>query len=116
MKPKILKQQGLAFFQLSSHLFSFGSNAIGAESYVLFGSQLLIQKHAESLGHGLEAHLGIGLSLGPAEMRGENHSGPTAQSIFNSWQRLADTRVLHYAAVFERDIEVDTHEHALVRQ
>src|SRR5438477_1715565 len=78
MKPKILKQQGLAFFQLSSHLFSFGSNAIGAESYVLFGSQLLVQKHAESLGHRLETHPGIGFSsLWPSDsacFRSEEHT------------------------------------------
>jgi hypothetical protein len=110
MKAKVLQKQGLALFQLQSHFFRLGSNAIRAESHVLAARQFLIQNHAQPLRHRLQTHLGIGLALGPSQMRGQNQPRPVPQRVLNRGQSFADTRVIHDASIFQRNIEVDAHE------
>src|ERR1700751_2684642 len=39
-----------------------------------------------------------------------------AQGIFNGWQSLTNPRVIHHAAVVERHVEIDAHEHAAIVQ
>ena len=116
MKTKIFQQQGLALFQFSRHLFGFWSNAIGTEADVLAGGQILVQKHAQAFGHRFEAHLGIGLALGAAEMGDQDQSGAVAQGILNGRQSFADASVVHDAAVFERDVEVNAHQDAVIAE
>src|SRR5581483_5466789 len=63
--------------------------------------------------HGLQAHLGIGLALGTAQVRGQDQARAVAQGIFDSGQSLTDAGVVHDAAVVEGYIEIDAHEHTV---
>ena len=73
---------------------------------------------AEQLGEraatGLQAHLGIGLALRPAEVRGQDDGrAPAFERVLDRRQRRADARVVADDAVLERDVEVDADEDAL---
>ena len=110
VEAQVLEQQRLALFQLGGDFFGFRANALGTEANVLAARQLLIEQHAQPLGHRLQAHLGIGLAFGPAQMRSQNQARSMAQSIFDGGQSFADARVVHDAPVFERHVEVNAHE------
>ena len=47
-------------------------------------------------------------------MRGKNEAGAVTQSVLDGGKSFTDASVVHDAAVFERDVEVDTHEDAMV--
>ena len=114
VEAEVLQQQGLALFQLPGHLLGFGADAVGAESYVFSARQFLVQQHAQTLGCRLEAHRGIGFSLGPAEMGDQNQPCSVAESVFDGGEGFADAGVVDDAAIFERDVEVDAHEDAVI--
>jgi hypothetical protein len=44
----------------------------------------------------------------------QNHPGTVPQRIFNSGQSFADTGVVNNAPVFERNIEVNAHQDAVI--
>ena len=48
MEAQILQQQGLALFQPSGHLLSFGADAFGAEAHVFAARQFFVQQHAQA--------------------------------------------------------------------
>src|SRR5260370_25683623 len=58
----------------------------------------------------------MGLAFGPAQVRGEDEAGSVTQSVLDAGQGFADARVVHDAAVVERDVEVDAHEKAMIVQ
>jgi hypothetical protein len=113
MKAEVLQKQRLAFFQLRGHFFRLGSDAVWAEPHVFAARQFLVEHHAQPLGHRLQAHLQIGLALGPSQMRGQNQPRPVPQGVFDGGQSFADARVVHDASVFQRNVEVDAHEDAV---
>ena len=47
-------------------------------------------------------------------MRGKNEPRAVAQRVLDGGQGFADARVVHDAAVVERDVKVDAHENAVV--
>ena len=47
-------------------------------------------------------------------MRSEDEARAVAQRVLDRGQRFADARVVHDAAVVERDVEVDPHEDAVI--
>ena len=114
VEAEVFEQQGLAFFQLARHFFGFGADALGTEADVLAARQFLVEHHAQTFGDGLEAHLGIRLAFGTAEVRGENEARAVAQSVLDGGQGFADAGVVHDAAVVERDVEIHAHEDAAV--
>ena len=114
MEAQILQQQGLALFQSSGHLLGFGADAVGTEADVFSARQFLVQQHAQAFGRRLEAHRRIGLALGPAKMGDQDQPRPVAQRVFDGGQGFADAGVVDDAAVFERDIEIDPHEDAVI--
>ena len=76
------------------------------------------EKLPQAIDDRAQAHLGIWLSLGTAEMRSENHFGAVTNGIFQRRQRLTNARVIHdLGAIFrERDVEVYTDEDVLMFQ
>src|SRR5260370_20101655 len=58
----------------------------------------------------------MGLAFGPARVRGEDEGGSVTQSVLDAGKGFADARVVHDAAVVERDVEVDAHEDAMIVQ
>ena len=117
VEAQVLQQQRLAFLQLARHLFGLDADAIGAEADVFAASQLVVEQHAQALRHGTQAHLGIGLALGTAEMRGQNEPRAVAQGVLDGGQGLADARVVGDAADFvERNVEVHAHEDTMIAE
>src|ERR1022692_353229 len=114
VKPQILQQQGLTLFQLRGHLLRLRSHAVGPEAHVLAASQLFVEHHAQPFRHRLQTHLQVGLAFRPAQMRSQNQSRAVAQRVLDGGQRFADARIVHNASVFQRNIEVDPHEDAVV--
>ncbi len=112
MEAEVFEQQRLAFLELERHFFGFGPNALWAETDIFAARQFLVEQHAQTLGDGLETQLGIGLAFGTAEVRREDKAGAVTQSVLDAGQGFADARVVHDAAVVERDVEVDAHEDA----
>src|SRR5271154_6693947 len=110
MEAKILEQQGLALFQFAGYFFGFGTDALGTETHVFSAGQFFVEQHAEPLGNRLEAEQGIGPALGASEMRGENEASAVTQGVLNGGESFADAGIVHDAAVFEGDVEVDAHE------
>jgi hypothetical protein len=47
-------------------------------------------------------------------MGGKNQASAVAQGVLDAWEGFTDAGVVHYAAVFEGDVEVDAHENAMV--
>jgi hypothetical protein len=47
-------------------------------------------------------------------MRYQNQAGTATQRVLNSRQRLANTSFVGDATILERDVEVDTHEDAMM--
>ncbi len=117
MEAQVLQQQGLALFQLAGHLLGLHPDAIGAEADVFAASQLLVQHHAQALGHRPQAELGSGLALGTAQVRRQDEPCAVAQRVLDGGQGLADARVVgDPAAIIQRDIEVHAHEDAMVAE
>src|SRR5450759_3784863 len=114
VEAEVFEQQRLAFLELERHFFGFGPNALGAEADVFAARQFFVEHHAQTLGNGLEAQLWIGLAFGTAEVRREDEAGAVSQSVLDAGQGFADAGVVHDAAVVERDVEVDTHEDAVI--
>ena len=117
MKTQILQQQHLAGLKLLRHLLGFRADAIRREAHVLIGIHIFIQQHAQPFGDALQAHLRIGFSLGPSQMRGQNHVRFLFERVLDGRQSLADTRVIADESIFsERDIEIHADEEALAFQ
>ena len=110
MKPQILQKQRLTFFQLRGNFLRLWTDTVGTEAHVFAARQFFVEHHAQPLGHRLQAHLQIRFAFGTPQMRGQNQSRPMAQRILDRGQGFADARVVHHAAVFQRNIEVDAHE------
>src|SRR5579864_5849282 len=114
VEAKVLEKQSLALLQFFGRFFRGQSDTVGGKADVAAPSHLLIQQHAQPFGGRLQAHLGVELSLGTAEVRGQDQSGALAQSVFNSRQGLTDASVVGNAAVFgKRHVEVHAHEDAM---
>jgi hypothetical protein len=47
-------------------------------------------------------------------MGGKDQTGAVTQRVLDAGQSFTDTRVIHNATVIERDVEVDTHEDAVI--
>ena len=116
VKAQILQQQGLPALQLLSHLFRLHANAVGRKADVLTAPQYLVDQNAQSLGHRLQAHLGIRLALRTSKVGGQYEPGAVPQRVLDGGQRLADAGVIHDAAVVERDVEVNPHENSFIVQ
>src|ERR1022692_736753 len=116
VKAQIFQQQRLPALQLLSHLLRLRANAGGREADVFSASQYVVEQNAQSLGHRLQAHLGIGLALGTPKVRSQYQASAVPQRVLDGGQGLADTGVLHDPAIVERDIEVNPHENAFVVQ
>ena len=114
MEAEILQQQGLALFQPSGHLLGFRADAFGTEAHVFSARQLFVQQHAQAFSRGLEAHRRIGFALGPAEMGDQNQPRSVTESVLDGGQGFADASVVDDAAIFERDVEIDPHEDAVI--
>ena len=113
VEAQVLEQQRLALFQLRRDFLGFRADALGTEADVLAARQFLVEQHAQPLGHRLQTHLGIGLALGPAQVRSQNQARPVAQRIFDGGQGFADAGIVHDAPVFQRHVEIDAHENAV---
>jgi hypothetical protein len=116
MKAQVFQQQRLAFLELARNFLGFWANTLRAKADVFAAGQLFVEQHAQTLGHGLETHLRIGLSFRTSEMRGKNQARPMAKGILDGGQGLADTSVVHDAAVFERHVKINAHEDTMITQ
>src|SRR5271168_3013756 len=68
VEAEIFQKQSLSFFKLACDFLCFRADAFRRKSYVFSASQFLVEKHTQTLGHGLETQLGVGLAIGTAEM------------------------------------------------
>ncbi len=84
------------------------------EGHVLVVTQDVVEERAEVIDERAKAHRRDGLALGTAEVRAEDDLGLVAERVLDGGERLADARVVGDDAVFERHVEVDADEHALV--
>ena len=67
--------------------------------------------------HRSQAHLGVGLALGPAEVRGENQARAPAERVFERRERLPNPRVVgDLPGVRQRHVEIHSDENALAFQ
>ena len=115
---QVFKQQHLAGFKLPGHGGCDFAHAVGSEGDVDALAQVLIKQGAQAVDHRAQGVLGVGLALGTAQVRGQNHLGVVAEGVHDGGQCSHDARVVgDGGAVFsERHIEVDTDEDPLVGQ
>ncbi len=114
VEAQVFEQQGMAFLQLRGHFLGLHADAIGREAHVDAAADARVQQVAQPFRHRLQAHLGIGLALGTAEMRCQHQSRMMADGVFDGEQRFRDAGVVHdAAALVERDVEVHPHEDTL---
>ena len=115
MEAEIFQQQRLSWLQLGRHLFGFDAHALRTEAHVLVETELLIQQHAQPLGHRFEAHFRIRFALGTPQMRGQNDFSFAPQRIFDGRQSFDNTSVIGYTAIFrEGHIEIHPDKYTLV--
>ena len=116
VEAQVFQHERLPAFQLVRHLLGLRANTVRRKANVLAAPQDAIEQDAQPLGYRLQAHLGIGLALGPPEVRRQYQARAVPQRVLDAGQRLANARVVHDAAVVERDVEVNAHENAFVVQ
>src|ERR1019366_6669421 len=114
VEAQVFEQQRLAFFEFERYFFGFRPDTVGAEAHVFSARQFFIEQHAQTLGHRLQAQLGIGVAFGTAEVRRQDQARAVTQSVLDAGQGFANARVVHDPAVVERDVEVHTHEDAVI--
>jgi hypothetical protein len=65
------------------------------------------------ISHRTKAVLVDSLALGSAEVRRKNHTGATLSSVVDCRKSRANARIVVYAAILDRDIEINADEDAL---
>ncbi len=118
MEAQVLQQQHLAGLQHAHHFLRSLSHAVWGETDIYRLAEAMSEKLTQAIDDRAQAHLGIWLSLGTAEMRSQNHFGAVTNGVFQRGQRLTNARVIHdLSAIFrERDVEVYTDEDVLMFQ
>src|SRR5215470_6308958 len=114
VETKILQQKGLAFFELTGHLLCLKADTVRTETDVFPTRKLAVEHHAKALRHWLQAHLGIRLALGTAEVRCQYQPRTVPKRVLDGWQRFANASVVHDAPIFEWHVEVYSHENTMV--
>ena len=109
MKSQVLEKDDASWWHVPNGTFGLGPHAIASEG------DRLPEQLAETRGHRAEAHLRMWLSLGPAEMRRQDHAaGAGVEGVSDGGQRFANPRVVADDAAFERHVEIDPHEDAAI--
>ena len=118
MEAQVFEEQHLAGLELARHLGRDLADAIGREGDVEGIADVVIEKHAQAVDDRTQAVFRVGLALGTAEMRGEDHLGLMSERVLDGRQRLADAGVVgDLGSVFaKRDIEINADEDVLVLQ
>jgi hypothetical protein len=114
VKAKIFKQERLARLKIESHLAGNGTDTVWRERYVFVIAEDVIEHGAEMIDERAKTHRGDGFAFGAAEMRTEDDLRLVAQGVLDGREGFADASVVGDDAVFERHVEVDADENALV--
>ena len=84
-----------------------GNGAVDVSSH----GHLDVQEFLQSSGHGLEAHLGIDLALGAAQMGAQDDGGIVLQQITDGGQSAADADIIgDLAVLIQRHVEIAAQE------
>ena len=118
VEAQVLQQQHLAGFQLPGQLVGYFADAVRRKGDVDALAQLLAEQDTQPVNHRTQRILRIGLALGAAQVRGQNHFGLAPQCVIDGGQRGHDAGVVGDGrAVFgERHVEIDADEQPLVGQ
>ena len=110
VEAEVLEQQDVAGPERGRGLRGRGADA------VVRGRDGAAEQLGEARRHGRHAQPVDHLPLGPAEVGHEHDRAALVEQVRDRGQGGADARVVDDAAVFERHVEVDAHEHALARE
>lgn len=111
MEPQVLQQDNLSIARLVNGLLDLLAHAVVREDDLLAAEQLL------QLGdYGLQAVLGVGLAVGPAEMRHQDYAfGAVLDGVFDGGKGAHDALVVcDFLVAVEGNVEVDLEVRRLV--
>ena len=115
-EAEVLEQEGLAGFELFGHLGGYGADAVGREGDIFSGAEHVVEEGAQGIDQRAETEAIDRLAFGAAEVRGEDDFGLVAEAVLDGRDGLDDAGVVEDDAIFQRDVEVDAEEYALVGQ
>jgi hypothetical protein len=108
VEADVLDEERLSFLEAGLESLHLGPDEVGREHDVP------ADELRQARGDGLEAHLGIGLALGAAQVRGQDELGAAAQEVGDGGQRGFDALVVaDGAVVIDGDVEVHPQEDGL---
>ena len=85
VEAQVFEQQHLARLELARHLFGNFADAIGRKGHVDALAEFLVEQLAQPVDHGPQRVLRIGLALGPAQVRGQDHLGLALRAHRRWW-------------------------------